>query len=41
MTEADVEPFAKNIMETKMRLISTAYTDFTLEDAVAIFRARL
>lgn len=41
MTEADVEPFAKSIMETKMRLINPAYTEFTKKDAMDIYTARL
>jgi len=41
MTKEDIVPFAEGIMETKMRLISTGYTEFTKQDAIDIFAAGL
>lgn len=41
MTEADIIPFADSIIETKMRLISTGFTEFTRQDAIDIFTAGL
>ena len=41
MTADDIRPFAEGIMETKMRLIKPSYVDFTVDDAIDIFTARL
>ena len=41
MTEADVEPFVRNIFQAKQRLLTASYCPFTEADAAAIYRARL
>jgi 4-hydroxybutyrate dehydrogenase len=41
MTEADIEPFSRNIIETKQRLLTKAYLPFREEWAAELYRERL